>query len=51
MLWFLLLLLLIAWILGLAGTYQAASLVLWLLLVGALLVLAVQLMWGRNKSG
>ena len=41
MLWAILLVLLIAWLLGLAGTYQSGGF-LWLLLVAAFVVLIVQ---------
>jgi len=47
MLWMIFLILLIAWILGLAGTYQIGAFV-WLLLVAALVVLLIQLITGRR---
>jgi hypothetical protein len=47
MLWLIFLILLIAWILGLVGTYQIGALV-WLLLVAALIVLVIQLVTGRR---
>ncbi len=47
MLWTLFVILLIAWILGLVGVYQIGSL-LWLLLVAAVVVLAIQLVTGRR---
>ena len=47
MLWTLFLILLIAWILGLVGTYQIGAFV-WLLLVAALVVLVIQLVTGRR---
>jgi hypothetical protein len=47
MLWLIFLILLIAWVLGLVGTYQIGSLV-WLLLVAALIVLVIQLVTGRR---
>jgi hypothetical protein len=47
MLWTLFVILLIAWILGLVGTYQIGAFV-WLLLVAALVVLVLQLMSGRR---
>jgi Family of unknown function (DUF5670) len=46
-LWTLFVILLIAWILGLVGVYQIGSL-LWLLLVAAVVVLAIQLVTGRR---
>ena len=49
MLWILFVILLIAWLLGLVGTYQIGSL-LWLLLVAALVVLVVQLVTGRRPT-
>ena len=47
MLWTIFVILLIAWILGLVGTYQIGAFV-WLLLVAALIVLAIQLVTGRR---
>jgi len=47
MLWTIFVILLIAWILGLVGTYQIGALV-WLLLVAALVVLVLQLATGRR---
>jgi hypothetical protein len=47
MLWLIFLILLIAWILGLVGTYQIGAFV-WLLLVAALIVLIIQLVTGRR---
>ena len=47
MLWTIFLILLIAWILGLVGTYQIGAFV-WLLLVAALIVLLIQLATGRR---
>jgi hypothetical protein len=47
MLWTLFVILLIAWILGLVGTYQIGAFV-WLLLVAALVVLVIQLVTGRR---
>jgi hypothetical protein len=47
MLWTLFVILLIAWILGLVGTYQIGAFV-WLLLVAALVVLVLQLVTGRR---
>jgi hypothetical protein len=47
MLWTIFLILLIAWILGLVGTYQIGAFV-WLLLVAALVVLLIQLITGRR---
>lgn len=47
MLWILFVVLLIAWILGLVGTYQIGAF-LWLLLVAALVVLVLQLVTGRR---
>jgi hypothetical protein len=47
MLWTLFVILLIAWILGLVGTYQIGAFV-WLLLVAALIVLVLQLVTGRR---
>ena len=47
MLWTIFVILLIAWILGLVGTYQIGAFV-WLLLVAALVVLILQLATGRR---
>lgn len=47
MLWILFAILLIAWLLGLIGTYQIGAFV-WLLLVAALVVLVIQLVTGRR---
>ena len=47
MLWFIFLILLVMWILGLVGTYQIGAW-LWLLLVAAVIVLLVQLATGRR---
>lgn len=47
MLWTLFVILLIAWLLGLVGTYQIGAFV-WLLLVAALIVLVIQLVTGRR---
>ncbi len=47
MLWILFAILLIAWILGLVGTYQLGAFI-WLLLVAALIVLVIQLVTGRR---
>ncbi|HET7748989.1 MAG TPA: lmo0937 family membrane protein [Terriglobales bacterium] len=47
MLWTLFVILLIAWILGLVGTYQIGAFV-WLLLVAAVIVLILQLVTGRR---
>ncbi|HZU23782.1 MAG TPA: lmo0937 family membrane protein [Terriglobales bacterium] len=47
MLWLLFFILLIAWILGLVGTYQIGAF-LWLLLVAAIIVLILQLATGRR---
>jgi Family of unknown function (DUF5670) len=49
MLWLVFLVLLIAWVLGLVGTYQIGALV-WLLLVAALIVLLIQLVTGRRPT-
>ena len=48
MLWLLFLILLIAWILGLAGTYQIGGL-LWLLLAAAFIVLIIQFVTDRRS--
>ncbi len=47
MLWFIFMILLVMWILGLVGTYQIGAW-LWLLLVAAVIVLIVQLATGRR---
>jgi hypothetical protein len=47
MLWTLFVILLIAWILGLVGTYQIGAFV-WLLLVAAVIVLILQVVTGRR---
>ncbi len=47
MLWLIFFILLIAWILGLVGTYTIGSW-LWLLLVAAIVVLIIQLVTGRR---
>ncbi len=47
MLWLIFFVLLIAWILGLVGTYTIGSW-LWLLLVAAVVVLIIQLATGRR---
>jgi len=47
MLWTLFVILLIAWILGLVGTYQIGAFI-WLLLVAAVIVLILQLVTGRR---
>ena len=47
MLWTLFVILLIAWILGLVGTYQIGAFV-WLLLVAAVIVLILQMVTGRR---
>lgn len=49
MLWLLLLVLLIAWILGFAGTYQIGGF-LWLLLAAAFAVLIVQFVTGGRRT-
>jgi hypothetical protein len=46
-LWIIFAVLLIAWVLGLVGTYQIGAF-LWLLLVAALAVLVIQLVTGRR---
>lgn len=48
MLWLILLVLLIAWILGLAGTYQIGGF-FWLLLVAVFIVLIIQFVSGRRS--
>jgi len=47
MLWTIFVILLIAWVLGLVGTYQIGAFV-WLLLVAAVIVLILQLVTGRR---
>ena len=47
MLWILFVILMIAWLLGLVGTYQIGAFV-WLLLVAAVIVLILQLVTGRR---
>jgi NADH:ubiquinone oxidoreductase subunit 6 (subunit J) len=47
MLWLIFFILLVAWVLGLVGTYQLGAW-LWLLLVAAVVVLIVQLVTGRR---
>lgn len=47
MLWLIFFILLVAWILGLVGTYTIGAW-LWLLLVAAVIVLIVQLLTGRR---
>ncbi len=49
MLWLIFAVLLIAWILGLVGTYAIGAW-LWLLLVAAIIVLIVQLAGGRRMA-
>jgi hypothetical protein len=49
MLWLIFFILLIAWILGLVGTYTLGSW-LWLLLVAAIIVLIIQLITGRRVA-
>ncbi len=49
MLWLIFLILLIAWILGLVGTYQIGAFI-WLLLVAAIIVLIIQLATGRRTT-
>ena len=49
MLWLIFFILLVAWILGLIGTYQIGAF-LWLLLVAALVVLIIQLATGRRTT-
>jgi hypothetical protein len=48
-LWFIFVVLLVAWILGLVGTYTLGAW-LWVLLVAAVVVLIVQLATGRNVA-
>ena len=47
MLWTLFVILMIAWLLGLVGTYQIGAFV-WLLLAAAVIVLILQLVTGRR---
>jgi len=47
MLWTIVVLLLIAWLLGLVGVYQIGS-IIWLFLVAAIIVLLVQFITGRR---
>ncbi len=49
MLWLIFMILLIAWILGLVGTYQIGAFI-WLLLVAAIIVLIIQLATGRRTA-
>lgn len=49
MLWLIFFILLLAWILGLVGTYQIGAF-LWLLLVAAIIVLIIQLATGRRTT-
>ncbi len=49
MLWLIFAILLIAWILGLVGTYQIGAFI-WVLLVAALVVLVLQLLSGRRTT-
>ncbi len=49
MLWLIFFILLVAWILGLVGTYQIGAF-LWLLLVAAIIVLIIQLATGRRTT-
>jgi uncharacterized phage infection (PIP) family protein YhgE len=49
MLWFIFFVLLVAWLLGLVGTYQIGSW-LWLLLVLAVVVLVIQFVTGRRTT-
>jgi hypothetical protein len=49
MLWIIFAILLIAWLLGLVGTYQIGAF-LWLLLLAALVVLVIQLVTGRRPT-
>ncbi|HLH08708.1 MAG TPA: lmo0937 family membrane protein [Terriglobales bacterium] len=49
MLWFVFLVLLVLWMLGLAGTYSIGAW-LWLLLVAAVVVLVVQLATGTRVA-
>jgi hypothetical protein len=49
MLWLIFAILLVAWILGLVGTYTVGAW-LWLLLVAAIIVLIIQLATGRTVA-
>lgn len=49
MLWLIFFILLVAWILGLVGTYTIGAW-LWLLLVAAVVVLIIQLATGRRVA-
>ncbi len=49
MLWLIFFILLVAWVLGLVGTYQIGAF-LWLLLVAAVIVLIIQLATGRRTT-
>jgi hypothetical protein len=49
MLWLIFFILLVAWILGLVGTYQLGAFI-WLLLVAAIIVLIIQLATGRRTT-
>jgi hypothetical protein len=49
MLWFIFIVLLVAWFLGFIGTYTLGSW-LWLLLVAAVIVLIIQLATGREVA-
>ncbi len=49
MLWFIFVVLLVAWILGLIGTYTLGAWI-WVLLVAAIIVLIIQLSTGRNVA-
>ncbi len=49
MLWLILLVLLIAWLLGIAGTYQMGGFV-WLLLAAAFVVLIIQFVTGGRSA-
>jgi hypothetical protein len=49
MLWFIFVVLLVAWVLGLVGTYTLGSW-LWVLLVAAVVVLIIQLATGRDVA-
>ena len=47
MLWTIIVLLLIAWLLGLVGVYQIGS-IIWLFLAAAIIVLLIQFITGRR---
>ncbi len=47
MLWTIIVLLLIAWLLGLVGVYQIGQ-IIWLFLAAAIIVLLIQLITGRR---